>query len=479
MPICRRQRSKSASMAPLTTPSPALQNGTVRPPVTLLISREAGPAAAPTPTPAPAPRLPVSKKPLMTAAAPTSSFRSPAGTPHRPPAPRQPPAHPSPTPHHPPARTPHQRPPPSPPPPGRQRPPSRRQEHHMMLPACPIRRSGQPSPQHGMTLIELMVAMALGLLIVLAAAASLLFAREGFTAVDAASQLRDNGRFLQNLVLRLGAQTGYKNLRFATETKRLGDAPGNALAPPDIFGVNNAKRGTQSEWDSGTERQSGELGYFTHILVLHDQTSSATADSATSDKTMIDCAGVAATNVPTEPGDKLVSILYVKEDSAGAEPALMCARSETGAAPYDAQPIISGVENFQVLYGVDGIGPANTAVPGTTDRVVDRYLRADQLTVSGSQPASINKAATYANWRRVRSIRIGVVLRGPPGSAKPDGGNQTFYPLGITKDSASGTEGAAFSSSNDPGSIYTPPFDGRLRQTLTFTVHLRNAQDEN
>src|SRR6218665_957708 len=384
MPICRRQGAKSASMAPLTTPSPALRNGTVMTPVTLRISRGAGPAAAP--TPAPAPRLPVSKKPLMTAAAPTSSFRSPAGTPHRPPAPPQPPAHRSPTPHHPPAGAPHDAA--GPPPPPR---PSRRQGHHMMLPPCPIRRSGQPSPQHGMTLIELMVAMALGLLIVLAAAASLLFAREGFTAVDAASQLRDNGRFLQNLVLRVGAQTGYKNLRFATETKRLGAAPGNALAPPDIFGVNNAKRGTQSEWDSGTERQSGEVGYGSDILLLPYQTISATADSATSDKTMIDCSGVAATNAPTEPGDKLVSILYVKEDSAGAEPALMCARSETGAAPYDAQPIISGVENFQVLYGVDGIGPANTAVPGTTDRVVDRYLRADQLTVSGSQPASINK----------------------------------------------------------------------------------------
>ncbi|KAB7535791.1 hypothetical protein ET532_027825, partial [Verminephrobacter sp. Larva24] len=86
-------------------------------------------------------------------------------------------------------------------------------------------------------------------------------------------------------------------------------------------------------------------------------------------------------------------------------------RPSHGALPW--RPIISGVENFQVLYGVDGIGPANTAVPGTTDRVVDRYLRADQLTVSGSQPASINKAATYANWRRVRSIRIGVVLRCP------------------------------------------------------------------
>src|SRR6218665_1346214 len=107
MPICRRQRSKSASMAPLTTPSPALRNGTVMTPVTLRISRGAGPAAAPTPTPAPAPRLPVSKKPLMTAAAPTSSFRSPAGPPHRPPAPRQPPADRSPPPHQPPAGAPH------------------------------------------------------------------------------------------------------------------------------------------------------------------------------------------------------------------------------------------------------------------------------------------------------------------------------------------------------------------------------------
>src|SRR6218665_2799191 len=103
MPICRRQGSKSASMAPLTTPSPALRNGTVMTPGTLRISRYSGLAAAPTPTPAPEPRLPVSK----TAPAPTSSFRSPAGTPHRPPAPRQPPAHRSPTPHQPPAGAPH------------------------------------------------------------------------------------------------------------------------------------------------------------------------------------------------------------------------------------------------------------------------------------------------------------------------------------------------------------------------------------
>src|SRR6218665_3210188 len=49
----------------------------------------------------------------------------------------------------------------------------------------------------------------------------------------------------------------------------------NDWAPPDIFGVNNAKRGTQNEWDSGNERQSGEVGYGSDILVLRYQTSSA------------------------------------------------------------------------------------------------------------------------------------------------------------------------------------------------------------
>ena len=66
--------------------------------------------------------------------------------------------------------------------------------------------------QRGVTLVELMVAMALGLLIALAAAASLLISRQGFTAVDAASQLRDNGRYLQSLTQRLGVQAGYRDV---------------------------------------------------------------------------------------------------------------------------------------------------------------------------------------------------------------------------------------------------------------------------
>jgi type IV pilus assembly protein PilW len=98
-------------------------------------------------------------------------------------------------------------------------------------------------------------------------------------------------------------------------------------------------------------------------------------------------------------------------------------------------------------------------------------LRADQMAVTG------NAAATTANWRRVRSIRIGMIVRGAPGSQQL--ANTTadrLYPLGGGKESSTGTAGLALSSTNDIGTVFTPPIDGRLRQVVTFTVHLRNDQ---
>ena len=345
--------------------------------------------------------------------------------------------------------------------------------------AAPFARLNHPRQallQRGMTLIELLVAMTLGLLIALAAAAALLVSRQGFTAVDASSQLRDNGRFLQSIVQRLGVQAGYKDLGFATNTAAQPNSPAG-MGPegirPYVFGLNNASRTSTNTWDQGTARTSTQLGYGSDILVLRYQTSTTNPAAAASDETIIDCAGIAPTTAPMGADDTIVSILHVGVGSDG-EPALMCSRSNTGDAPYDTQPLVQGVENFQVLYGVDGVAPGNTVVPLATapDSIPERYLRANQLTIAG------NDVATYANWRRVRSIRIGVVLRGGAGSAV-DRTSQTFYPLGVSKGSTSGTLGSAFANTtNDPGSIFTPAVDGRLRQTMTFTVHLRNSQGE-
>ena len=81
-------------------------------------------------------------------------------------------------------------------------------------PAVALTRAGRRT--RGFTLIELMVSMVIGLLVVLAAVAALLVARNGFTATDAASQLRDNARFAVLALDRIGVQSGFKDVAFAT-----------------------------------------------------------------------------------------------------------------------------------------------------------------------------------------------------------------------------------------------------------------------
>ena len=324
----------------------------------------------------------------------------------------------------------------------------------------PLRRPFAPA-QAGLTLIELLVAMALGLLIALAAAAALLVSRQGFFAVDAGSQLRDNARYAQHIVQRVGVQAGFKNVFYTSAANAPRDTE------PHVFGINNAKRSTSNGWDESSAWGTSDAGKNSDILVLRAQTSTASATATASDSTMIDCLGVAPAAVPTGEYDRFISILHVQASSDG-EPALMCSREAAGGG-FDAQPLVQGVESFQVLYGVDNV-VANTAPTGATDSVPDRYLRADQLTVAG------DTEATYDNWRRVRSLRIGMVLRSPPGSAV-DAATQTMYPLGTSLGSAGGATGSAFGHSDDTGAVYTAPADRRLRQAVTFTVHLRNFQD--
>jgi type IV pilus assembly protein PilW len=322
--------------------------------------------------------------------------------------------------------------------------------------------------QSGFTMVELLVALAVSLLITLAAVSALMVTRQGFTAVDAASQLRDNGRFISDLIQRLGVQTGFKDAAYAATPPPPSVAGVVANPAPNISGFNNASLSASDPLNVSTTRTSGTLGYGSDILILGFQVAETFPGSGISDRSMIDCFGFSTATPALNRNSQVVSILHV--DVSLGEPALMCTSSDTGAAPFrTSQPIIQGVENFQVLYGVDGVtaGTAPPVAPG--DTVPDSYLRADQLTVAG------NPAATNANWRRVRSLRVGMILRGPVNSAQ-NKNTQTLYPFGPAKSSSAGSIGSAMSSASDPGTSFAAPADGRLRQVVTFTVHLRNEQ---
>lgn len=302
----------------------------------------------------------------------------------------------------------------------------------------------------GFTLIELLVALAISSVITIAAMSALLVSRQGFSMADAASQLRDNARFSTDIIQRLAVQSGYKDLLYAAKP-RLNSEPPNPV--PNINGFNNAVPDSSTPDIAFTTRTAGTLGFGSDVLVLRHQTSETFPDSGLSDKSMIDCNGDASAAIPADRDARVVSIFSVALSSN--EPTLMCTTNPGGT--WFSRPLVTGVENFQVLYGIDTTGAGEVA---------DTYVRADQLTAVSS--------------RAIRSLRIGMVIRGPLGSA-PSAAAQTFYPLGLGKDSDSGTPGFAMSTTDsgasaDVGTRFSPTPDTRLRQVVTFTVHLRNGQ---
>lgn len=331
--------------------------------------------------------------------------------------------------------------------------------------------------QHGLTLIELLVALGLGLLVAVIAATALLLGQQGYRSVDATTQLRDRERFATDLLARVIIQAGYQDLGAANVSLRstaalLGNDP-----EPDIYGWNNAvyKNPDDLVLSTSTKITNGNRpGACTvndtsckngsDILVLRYQGVTNPRDYPVvayrnkADNTMINCMGFGEAGLTNgNLNDRAASIFHVTRGTNG-EPSLSCSyyNFDTGVWAGPA-PMIEGVESFQVLFGTDGVSP--TLAPSATavqDSIAERWLRADQLTVAG------NDAATRENWRRVRAVRVGLVLRGPVGSAL-QASTATLAPLG-----------SLYASTSDTGSNLAVAADGRLRQQSTFTVHLRN-----
>lgn len=333
--------------------------------------------------------------------------------------------------------------------------------------------------QRGLTLIELLVALGLGLLVVSIGLAALIFSREGYSAVDHTTQLRDRERFAVDLITRLIIQAGYQDLSSPLVETRASAGTNGGDPEPDIFGWNNAFYATPDHkiFSESTKITNGNrpakctvndtsCKNGSDILIVRFQGVNTDGGAAT-DNTIINCAGRGEPAAPTgQLLDRALSIIHVSRGTDG-EPSLSCVYNVTTAtgSSWFNSPIIEGVESFQLLFGTDDVVPGvapTPAAPSPTpsaaqDSVAERWLRADQLTVAGNYPA------TRENWRRVRAVRVGMVLRGPVGSA-PEALNSTFRALGINFTDAT----------NDVGSSLSVGTDRRLRVTSTFTVHLRN-----
>ncbi|GAA4019869.1 hypothetical protein GCM10022212_15310 [Actimicrobium antarcticum] len=161
----------------------------------------------------------------------------------------------------------------------------------------------------------------------------------------------------------------------------------------------------------------------------------ASDTSGNADGSITDCRGTAIGR------DTLVTQIYtVQLDATTNEPALFC--DNGGAA--GAVALVSGIESLQFLYAVD--------------------INSDGARFS-YQPEGV------ADSSKATSLLISVVLRSTTGNEAKGLTAPVFNHFGDTY--ASGNVAPA----SDPGSVFKPANDGRIRKHITFSVSLRNRLD--
>ena len=312
----------------------------------------------------------------------------------------------------------------------------------------------------GVTLIELMVALAVGLTVVLAATGAFLPARKLFDANADIQQVQDTMRYARYVVQNVVRQAGYADYAVDGQADGLGLGAGTAAlagASSDpthltVFGATNTSVPGTS--DGIGVHGSDPVGANDSLLVRFFGRSAFDRDAP--DGTMVDCLGqpVAGPGVASPGAARAWSFFYVAR-AADGEPELYCKRRvvHAGAADsFQSQPIARGVEKFKVVFGYDVDG----------DSVPERWV--DAQAIDAQAGAAGVPVAT--EWRKVVALRVGLVVRG----ARPHADlRQTGTPV-----AALAPLGAAFGG----GVSFHPPDDGRFRLTTSFTLMLRNVMKE-
>lgn len=306
--------------------------------------------------------------------------------------------------------------------------------------------------ESGITLVELMVSLTLGLLVVLVATGLLLATKAGYTTQDDNSRIDDTGRYIIESLSRAVRQAAYVN--WDREQAPFVVTPGMSA---NILGLDDRRLKRDIP---GIDQPVSDAVNGSDVLAVRF----FGAGSAPGDGTMLNCAGFSvAAPSSTEMADESRgwSIYYVAKDSKG-EPQLYC--KYNGEKGWASDSIARGVESFQVLYGVDTDG----------DGLPNKMLTASGI--NALDATSIPQGATEAerngrtHWKKVVTLKIALLVCGT-NKIQTAVASPTFDLLGKEYSNAQGAVDKGVHLSDTDFSEATR---SRMRRIYTTTVQLRN-----
>ena len=358
----------------------------------------------------------------------------------------------------------------------------------------------RPVRQHGLTLVELMISITLGLLVVLAATAMLLASKSSYTTMDDDTVVRDNARFAIENITRSLRQAAFENWE-KPETSFLPELPGAPINSRPKMSANLL--GANAD-DLTFKSEDGLTTYFTitstnnnDILAvrffgagspekLDDPKVTATSIRQGGYGSIVNCLGMAVaapTKQESAANDRGWSIYYVGQDASG-EPVLRCkTRSENDASKWVDEVIARGIESFQVLYGVDTDDQYLPLKTGETEkkpnpeyRIPNYYLTAAQIDaldkVAATKPENKTKILNqYTSWKKVSVVKVALLVRGKK-IVETGSETEPYYLFGEDYSTAN--------AANDPGTtISVTSMDAaarrRVRKVFLGTIQYRSV----
>jgi type IV pilus assembly protein PilW len=304
--------------------------------------------------------------------------------------------------------------------------------------------------RRGMSMVELLVAMALGLVVVLAAIGMLLASNRAWVTQVQAASVDDAARYALAAIERAARQSAYVDWDRADAA-----SDPDPAAPPAVRGLDAASLSAAAH-ALNDPRPAAING--SDVLALRF----SGAGEGEGDGSVATCAGFAV-----GAGQEGWSIFYVGMSGDG-RPELRC--KYRGANNWSADAVISGVDSFQVLYGVDtdtvADGVANSFLSASVINGMDEAL----VGAGANDEARERDRQRRSWWKRVASIKVALILHGDGGGATSDG-PRMLHAFGAAYSQARGDSDTGTRLDRN---AMDPKLQRRAHRVFSATILLRN-----
>lgn len=217
---------------------------------------------------------------------------------------------------------------------------------------------------------------------------------------------------------------------------------------PRLQGLDDATLLARSDIDAG---KSGPGIHGSDVLIVRFTGNRASGN------VLLNCAGIPVPPAASDASDKAkeaqgISVFYVAS-GPGGENELRC--KYRTASGWDSEPLIQGVESFQLLFGVDRDG----------DGLPEQFLRAGAIA-----EAIHTGASALVLWNQIVAVKVALLMR------------STQHVLQRSKPATWDLFGDAYSAhhaATDPGTqLSSADFNGelrhRLRRSYEHVIFIRN-----